>query len=392
MTAYRQQTVREMRRLRVPQQLSELKKRRFRNPECLEAFLDLCEGLIARRPAVALEAVRHAPEYRQRVFPEGGGEDLGMRVYGVLGAAYLAAGEIGRAEAAYAQASAFAGGPEETAVLDCRIAHLRCEQQRWEEALEAAERAVRYAEQRYDPERPLQETDRFSLAGTLVTRANVHNRAYRFGAGSLQNAANDLKRALTVCSRKTVQTRLAAVHNLGSVAASAWIGNEAGILHPSQVIELMRRVRRSLHRDKKIRHRSVIHAKTRWVMGLALAQEAMGLTRRAESYLRGARDDLIALESYPDAAMLSLDFGWWLFQERDWAKLRAVAGEVVTAPWGRRLPTEWCTALELWRQGVWARRFEQGVLEHVYRTVRGIDLEVPKLDEPAHRWETSIGW
>lgn len=381
-----------MRRLPLPEHLSEIKKLRFRNPDCLGAFLDACEALIARHPAAGLEVAQHAPDYLKRVFPEGGGDDFAMRVHGVIGSAHLAAGEIGRAEEAYARASTFAGGPEESAVLACRVAHLRCEQQRWDEALAAAEQAVSYAEQRYDPDLPLQETDRFSLAGTLVTRANVHGQSYRFGAGSLQEAASDLKRALTVCTRKTPQTRLAAVHNLGSVAASAWIGDEAGILHPSQVTELMRRVRRSLHREKKIRHRSVIHAKTRWVLGLALAQEAMGLTRRAESYLRGARDDLIALESYPDAVMLSLDFGWWLFQERQWAKLRAMAGEVVTAPWGRRLPTEWRTALELWRQGVWARGFEQGVLEHVYRTVRGIDLDLPEIDETAHRWETSIGW
>lgn len=392
MTAYRQQTVRAMRRLRFPEQLAEIEKRRYRHPDCLDAFLDVCEALITCQPEAGLVAAEQAPAYLQRVFPEGGGGSLSMRTFGVLGTAYVVAGQIAAAEDACERAAAFPASLEEVAVLACRVAHLRCEQQRWEEALAAANRAVRYAEQRYDANRPERETDRFSLAGALVTRANVHHQAYRFAAGSLKDAAADLEHALTVCSRKTVRTRLAAVHNLASVAAAAWIGGEAGILQPSQVIELMRRLRKSLHREKKIRHCSVVHAKTRWVMGLALAQEAVGLTRRAETYLRGAWDDLVILESYPDAAMLALDLGWWLLQDRQWPKLQALAVEIVAAPWARRLPTEWCAALELWRAGARARRFDDGVLEQVYGTVRGIRVEVPVLDAPPHRWQSPAGW
>jgi len=392
MTAYRQQTVRAMRRLRFPEQLREIEKVRYRHPECLDAFLDACETLIQRNPAQGRAVAEQAPEYLRRVFPRGEGGSLAMRTFSVLATAYIASGDLAAAEDACEQAGAFPGSPDEVAVLACRLAHLRCEQQRWEEAFLAANRAVRHAEQRFDADRPQRETDRFSLAGALVTRANVHHRACRFDAGSLREAAVDLERALTVCSRKTLRTRVAAVHNLGSVAAASWIGGEAGILRPSQVIELMRRLRKSLHSEKKIRHRSVVHAKTRWVMGLALAQEAVGLTRRAENYLRGAWDDLVALESYPDAAVLALDLGWWLLQDREWAKLQALAGEVVAAPWARSLPTEWCAVLELWRAGARARRFEEGVLEKVYRTVRGIRVEVPVLDSPPHRWQSPAGW
>jgi hypothetical protein len=65
---------------------------------------------------------------------------------------------------------------------------------------------------------------------------------------------------------------------------------------------------------------------------------------------------------------------------------------VVAAPWARSLPTEWCAVLELWRAGARARRFEEGVLEKVYRTVRGIRVEVPVLDSPPHRWQSPAGW
>lgn len=392
MTAYRQQTVRAMRRLRFPDQLAEIEKRRYRHPDCLDAFLDVCEALIQRHPAAGLAAAERAPAYLKRVFPEGGGGSLGMRSFGVLATAYIATEEIASAEQACQRAAEFAGSPEEVAVLACRVAHLRCEQERWEEALAEASRAVRFAEQRFDANRPERETDRFSLAGTLITRANVHNRAYACEAGRLKDAAVDLERALTVCSRKTTRTRLAAVHNLGTVAASAWIGGEAGILQPSQVIELMRRLRKSFHREKKIRHCSVIHAKTRWLMGLALAEEAVGLTRRAESYLRGAWDDLVSLDSFADAAMLALDLGWWLLLERQWPKLRALADELVASPWAGEVPGEWRAPLELWRQGVRARRFKKGVLERVYRTVRGIRVEVPAFDESPHRWQSPAGW
>lgn len=392
MTAYRQQTVRAMRRLRLPEQLGEIEKRRYEHPDCLDAFLDSCQALIERHPAAGLTAAERAPAYLERIFPAGDAGSLGMRTFGVLASAHLATGQIAAAEAACARAVTFPASPEEAAVQACRLAHLRCEQHRWEEALAEAEKAVRFAERRFDANRPLRETDRFSLAGALVTRANVHNQAHSFGVGSLKESAVDLERALTVCSRRTARTRLAAVHNLASVAASAWIGGEPGILQPSQVLELMRRLRQTFHREKKIRHRSVIHARTRWVMGLALAQEAVGLTRRAETYLRGAWDDLVALESYSDAAKLALDLGWWLLQDREWAKLRALARETAGASWARHYPAEWRAALDLWRDGARARRFKEGALEEVYRTVRGIRVVVPTFDEPPHRWVSSAGW
>ena len=161
--------------------------------------------------------------------------------------------------------------------------------------MDEARRAVSHLEQRYDPDHPEQETNRISLATALVTRANVNIEAYLAEQESrqtfqgepgtrLREAADDLRQALAVCHSRTDHARLAATHNLGFLAAVAWIAGEPGFYHPSQVVALTRKLRRQLQRQKSIRHCSVVHAKIRWLMGLALAQESMGLTRRAEKY------------------------------------------------------------------------------------------------------------
>lgn len=392
-TKHRKQTIREIRQLRFPEQLAYLERRRYANPECLAAFLDVCDQITFESPSLGVRVACQAPPYAERVFAAGAGASLRLRAEATLGNAYLAAGRLDEADRQFRKAAAFDADADENAYLACRLSRLLTEQQRWPEAHAAAERAVSHFEERYDPDRPELETDRLSLAAALVFRANVHVHGSRFEAGDLEQAAEDLTTALTVCGKRTERSRLAALHNLGTVAAAAWIGGQPALASPSQVVELMRLVRRSLHRQKKIRHRSVVHAKTRWVMGLALAQESMGLTPRAENYLRGARDDLIALESYADAAMITLDLGWWLLQERRWPKLRAIATDLVTAPWARRFSTEWQAALELWQRSVVEQEVDREAISRVYRTVRGIRVRLPaRRDETRRRWSTSIGW
>ena len=112
MTSYRRQTVREIRKLRFPEQLAEIERRRYRHPDCLAAFLDVCDEIVFQDPSLAMLVTREAPPYVDRVFAADGGGPFRIRAFAVLGSAYLAAGRLEEAEAAFAEAeAAMAGSP-----------------------------------------------------------------------------------------------------------------------------------------------------------------------------------------------------------------------------------------------------------------------------------------
>ena len=73
MTSYRRQTVREIRKLRFPEQLAEIERRRYRPPDCLAAFLDVCDEIVFQDPSLAMLVTREAPPYVDRVFAADGG-------------------------------------------------------------------------------------------------------------------------------------------------------------------------------------------------------------------------------------------------------------------------------------------------------------------------------
>ena len=293
-----------------------------------------------------------------------------VRALGVFGSACKATGNILGAARAFEEANAIAASSESTRqmavelwVIQCRKADWLMAIRQWTKALDLADEAVLFFS-----ENRIRDRDDCSIDMALLLRGRIILEAYRAGEDcNLGRAAEDFKAVLAEPSWEGIH--LAAIHNLSLVATSRWF--QDGPVHRGEADKILASARmfRMAARRLGYRRQSNIHAKSRWLEGLARVQLAGMLTPDSELWLRGARSDLERNGATLDFLMLTLDIQWWLFKSGEWGRavqeVRAL-NRIVDC-----VPDNMKPALEVWIEAVQQQRFSGDVAE-AFALLRGI--------------------
>lgn len=333
----------------LPARLGEvLRDPRFWTEACLRTYLDLCDAAIFEDPGKGLKMARVAPRLVARLSKASRISKLilEIRSLAVHASACRATGQLQDAERLYLQA--FEIGKQtgvplyEIANLYRRQAVLRVEQQRLDEALECASKAVRVLRAVEGKEARVAEG---ALGAALLTRGVVCFRGSRIGLFQLADAVRDFSEALTQCHPgKSPRVFFSATHNLSVTILE-------GANRPQDLQLALRCIEQSqkLLRRYRVRRKSIADAKLRWLKGLILMR--FGSTQRAEQLLVGARHDLIELDAILEVALISLDLGELYLLEGRWGTLRMIAEEVLNLR-VEAYDHEILSALLLWKHAI----------------------------------------
>jgi hypothetical protein len=372
--------------------LEATKKARYRNRRCVESFLERCQEEAFRSPRNALPLLIEAPEYVQRCRPSLGRDypDFLVRVYGMLGSALTGSQSLTMASEIFEKGRSVENGSAlELAALDCRISSLEVHRGNWQRAWQLTNDAVLAFENDDGKIR-----DDRSLATALVCRGVFRISAYRQGEGTdLDEAIRDYLRALESSPRWLKKTRLAALSGTGAAAVSIWFsGKSTRYANPLKIVEMMERFRASLRRED-IPSCSLVDARARWILGLALFKLMGGLSDFAEKHLIDARSVLMEVGVPLYAAELTLDYHWCLVHDDRSAK--ALADWTAVRQWIDVLPEKWQVALGMWGDALRGRAIEEKVVRKVFGELRGIrDVQLPRgaAAVPADDSREVLGW
>jgi hypothetical protein len=232
-----------------------------------------------------------------------------------------------------------------------------------------------------------------SLATALVFRGHVRIAAHQHGEEIvLDEAFGDFLRALGNSPRWLKRTRLSALAGISAAAVCIWFsGHSTRYANPLTIVEMMERFRVSLRRED-IPANSLVDARARWILALALFKLMGGLSDYAEKHLVDARSVLMENSSPQDAAELTLDYHWCLVHDDRLGK--ALADWKVVQKWIDALPEKWQVILGMWGDALRSRAIELKVVRKVFGELRGIrDVQHPRAaPAPADDPGEVLGW
>jgi tetratricopeptide (TPR) repeat protein len=393
---YRERLLRQVRKTKPGILVGEvLTYSRFRKPYLVEEYLARCDRLISTRPAEALQLAKVAPKYAKLTALEvGKPEDkrLEARAWAVLGSAHRGMGEYRAADEAFKSAAEIRGDRDEYYSLVCRVAVMRTEQRRYNEAIELADRSIAYFEKRYDPTRKINERDNYSLASALAIRGFTRFQAYNQGEDlNISLAAIDYKRALEVCTRWTPRTRLNSLQSLISLICLGWLGGNQHIRVPA--VDIDRSFETLRQCIKKADGRvSVAYAKALWVQASARARIAGSMmVPRSECLFLEASELLRGLEQWEDFVHVTVEIAWWYIQSGEWIKAKGVLTPLLSSDWSGKYPSHWFAVIEAW---VKTETLEAAT--KTIETVRDCKITLPKMEVPGDhdegRWVSDDLW
>jgi tetratricopeptide (TPR) repeat protein len=295
----------------------------------------LCESLLARSQAcrhhdpeqmvlLAERAATIAADLDPLVYGPELTADLRARCRAELGNSHRVSDDLEAAERALRLAAEESARGTQDPLLLARImdltASLRGAQRRFGEALELLDAVYRLYESH---------GDRHNAGRALISRG-----LYTGYDNDPEEAVRLLSSGLTLIHPESdPKLVISAVHNLVTFLA------DGGRFREAQ--RLLQRVRQAY--DAEGDRLNLI--KLRWVEGRIAA--GLGRLRRAEKFLRQAREDLEVTGLHYHAALASLDLAAvWLSQGKT-AETRALVGELVTTFRARRIAREALAALVL---------------------------------------------
>ncbi len=355
----------------LPGRLSSLlEDQRYWDLTVLRVYLDHCDEVLFDRPKAGLELAYMAPMLALQIPKRRPGEwlhctpesekqqhrDLLLRSHAVLGGALRAGGRLDEAERDYAAAwQVCESGPvSPTARADLykRHARLRCEQRRFDEALEMIELAIgiyRNHEEIY-------------FADVILMKGYVLYEAGRFAEAAPYFAeALSLTRPMQRSSSLVKRTFHSAVHNLAAALAER--------SSPDAAIESLGYIKQA---QKLLvgKPASINKFKLDWVEGRTVAR--LGSTRLAERRFNRALKGLLKLDAQLEAAVVALDLSLIHLRHGDWAKLEELASETYrTLSLGSR-ESEALEALKLWMEGAKRRQLTEESIVSARGTVEGL--------------------
>ena len=349
-------------------------ERVLHDPNCwneafCEKYFELCEEWLYHAPEDALRAAEFAPRLAL-VLPEEGSPEWRLRHrerlvrgYAILGGARRAVGQYRASEEAYAHAWRIGRqgvSLELRCMLDRWMAYLRCTQNRLEEALELANRAVELS------------NSRNARGGALAVRGYVHVRMAYFSDG-----VRDFSRALSMIDPaddpahrgRHLRVRYAATHNLAYAISQS----------PSP--ESLKAAQSHLRRAQRLlpsHTRSLPRHQLCWLEGQCLLK--LGFPRRAESLLRQAREGLRDVGAPFEMAMAGLDLSELYRKEGRWAELAEIASDTFRRFERLSADTEAIAALALWLDAAARCQLEGELIYKVRRQLDAARGRLPMLD------------
>lgn len=356
------------------------------NAEELAAYLDRCDQEIRASSTRSVELAEAAMGYIERLsLSPYRRRNFRVRASGVLAAALAASGRRTAALEFFQNARSAPSDPAERASLAIRLAQFFAEDSQLGDAYREAEHAVSF----FLGRRPKNETDLRSLAGALVARANVAFSAFLLNielaqvSNLVEQAEVDYNLALRSCSVRTEACSFAAITNLGNLAIRCWwTGHDGPSPDPMALASNLSKVCKRMT-QRGIPFRSKVHARARWVYGLATYEAYGSLNREAENRLERALQDLLSLGAISDAAELALDLGYCYMKEQRWDDLLIVTTTIIQHPDIASIPVSWREALLIWKDAVEQHAIES-VVSITYKTVRGIEVALePAFDSHA---------
>lgn len=354
-----------IRELDLPDQADQVIQRsKYWTPTFCRLYFEKCDELIFSDPRAGLQAAEVCPELVDLVGRFGREQEslarLRVGALAVLGSAYRAVGDLEQAQASYAEALRLTGQQQipatEKANLHFRIAVLRCEQNRLQEALVLADRSVEIYRGASEQLR------RWHLGEALTIRGFVRNLA-----GHSAMALKDWSEALSCTDpKRRPRVYYAATHNL------AWgLAERATCSSDLAKIELyLQRARRMLSKQS----RSLQKLRLIWLQGMIFMR--FGSIRRGEAAFDSARRGFIEIGSPFDMALVSLDMARYLHQSRQFSELRALATET------QQLFSSECAdpranrALATWKEAVMASSVSTQVFVTAWQTLQQRALEI----------------
>jgi tetratricopeptide (TPR) repeat protein len=321
-----------------------LSEPRYWNVHYCRSFLDSFDERTVEDPYLARRWATAGVRLVSKVEEAAGSEQpvLQARARTLLGSSNRGIGDREGAERAYAEAGtlyADLDAPLDRADLRRRIAYLRMEQGRFDEALVELEAA----------------RDVFQAAGDearlgLVLMAVGHVYQVR---GDQDRALVRLIQALPLVERadRPQAVRVLVLNIAGTLAAGR--APEAGAVHDA--IRLVRKGRAKRGGRFGHRARTLPDAKARWVLGL-LYWRLPKRRPRALELLETAREDLAALGSPYDVAAVSLDLGGMYVHKKRWQDAESMAEQTLELL--ERVPAA-ATSYDLWRRAIIAREPRQ---------------------------------
>ncbi|NJL26636.1 MAG: tetratricopeptide repeat protein [Thermoanaerobaculia bacterium] len=357
-TAQQLEARRKLRKLNLPKEAAAVLEDSscWSEPFCL-AFFDACDAALYEDPRAAFPLAEVAPRLARRVPAESctpqRRRELETHALAILGGAHRALGRLAEADASYAEAlRLIADEPiaaREEANVCRRLAVLRMDQGKFDEALELVRRAVAIYRSGTGIE------DRQNLAWALLVEGTVHfenkhsSEAIRLYAEALRHAD----------PRRGPRIYYAALHNLSFALAQ-------GASHPTDLaaaLNYLRLARRRLRGNRQ----SLQRLKHRWAEGIILMK--FGSTRRAEAALQVVREGLVELQTPYEVAMVSLDLSSIYLDEGRFGELRSLAAETFALFRSLAIDREASAALVLWQEAVKADKLTDTLLVDVRSTL-----------------------
>lgn len=306
-----------------------------------DLLVEQIDRWLSEAPAKALPWALVGPAFARRVAvvdPRVCESTLLCRAHARLGSAYRALGRFADAEGEYRTSEGLGVSALEIADVLRRKAYLRLEQGLGDEARLLVEQAIEI----YRLEGDL--FDRNPLGWALVARGQVE-----FERGDRGKALADFTAALGLIDhRSDPMGYYGTIHNLSVVLVDSGTPRDLGIA--------LNHLNAAYRRFVGYSQRHLAKYKLRWLQGLA--QKRFGAVRQAEIYFRMAREGLVALEAPLEVAMISLDLGLILLEDRRFEELRRLAFETHRLAQGLGATTEALATLALWV------RATQGDLDH----------------------------
>ncbi len=287
-----------------------LERRKYWKLAVFELFLEHCDAYTFSQPTFGLFLAELAPDFARCVARNDRSvveESLLLRAHAVLGSAYRAVGRLEEAEDAYRMAGNFEVPRLERAELLRRLAYLRMEQRRLEDAMACIDEAIFLHRTEGDLR------DCHFLGCCLLARGHV-----QFEIGARGQALIDISACLNYIDLQRDPRRYyAAVHNLAVALVEAGSPNELA----SALDQLKTAYRRLIGKKGK----NLAKYKLRWLQGLI--QVKFGAERQAEQYFHSARDGFVQLAAPYEAAMVSLDLAVRYLYDRRFFELKRLLAE-----------------------------------------------------------------
>ncbi len=336
------------------------------DPQFLEVYFEHCDEMLFHDPRAGLKLADIAPRLALATLePDPGGDaapetekppadakqrrwfrELQVRAYVVRASALRATGQLAEAEAAYGTASRLAETgvrPVEEARLKIRLAVLRIDQRKLDEAHKLCQEAIEIYKSAEDKRRLATAYTIFGMA--QCTAGDFCDAIDSFGE-VLANPAADARST----DAAVINLAYAFTHSTdpGAVASALrWI---------AKARRAIRNQRRTLLRHKLTLIDGKLHLK-------------LGFDRHAERLFRRARNGFMTLGAPFELAMASLDLSTVLHREKRWAEFEEMATETYKRFRELSADTEAIAALSLWMDGARTRKLKAKVIAEVAEKV-----------------------